>query len=75
MRLSDKYDALLARHMALKDTCSELAGVLRAVRACAKPKEAKELDEMVARDPHGTDSALAIMITPAVWSALTRLPK
>lgn len=75
MKLSDKYDALLARHMTLEDTCSELASVLRAVRACAKPKEAKELDEMVERDPHGTDSALAIMITPAVWNALTRTSK
>lgn len=59
--LSAKYDGLLQRHMALED------------QSCAKPKEANELDEMAARDPEGTDSALAIMITPAVWNSITRL--
>ena len=59
--------------MALEDQCNEPADTLRAVRACAKPKEAMELDEMVARDPKGTDSALAIMITLTVRNSITQL--
>lgn len=72
MKLSDKYDALLQRHLDLEDRCKALADVVRSVHACAKPREAKELDEMVRRDPAGTDSALAIMITPAVWNSIKR---
>lgn len=71
MKLTEKYDALLQRFMALEDQNKALRHTLEAVRACATPKEARELDSMIAEDAKTTDSARAIMITPAVWSAIT----
>lgn len=70
MKLSDKYDSLLERHMTLEDTHKELLAVLRSVHDCATPREAKELDWMAARDPKGIDCAQSIFITPAVWAKI-----
>jgi cell division septum initiation protein DivIVA len=73
MKLTDKYDALLQRHMDLEDENKALRRALSAVRSSATPKEAGELDSMVAEDANATDCARAIMITPAVWSAINSI--
>lgn len=73
MKMTDKYDALLQRFMALEDENKALRLALQAVRACATPKEAFDLDSMAVEDASSTDCARAIMITPAVWSAITRI--
>lgn len=70
MTLAEKYDALLQRFMTLEDENKALRLSLAAVRSCATTKEASELDSMVAENATANDCALAIMITPAVWSAI-----
>lgn len=56
--------------MTLEDENKALRQALAAVRSSATPKEARELDTMVAENATATDCARAIMITPAVWSTI-----
>lgn len=72
MKMADKYDALLQRFMTLEDQNKALRQALAAVRSSATPKEANELDSMVAENAGATDCARVIMITPAVWSAINQ---
>jgi vacuolar-type H+-ATPase subunit D/Vma8 len=70
MSLSDKYDALLQRFMALEDENKALRATVAAVHACATAKEASELDSLIAEYGNATDCARSIMITPAVWGKI-----
>lgn len=54
-------------------TKEELLRMLASVRSSATPKEARYLDSLVAENATATDCAQAIMITPAIWSAVSSL--